>query len=753
VRIDGGSLTLYSGGLHSNNVTGATGVAGVIVNGADSTFSMDGGQIYDLTSAEGTAAVEIQEGATFLMRGGVITANRTDADGEDAAAGVAVKEGLFEMTGGDITENTGGHAVSVSSDGEMRVSGSVHIGFNNADNGVYLAADQNIVITADLPEDARIVLADKVGAVNGTKVAQKLPAEGESVPVLSASEAGRLVWQLGTFSVGMGTGGSSEFYVLANRNVDYVSAVADGTANTVRSTKLTLTFSEDIAGLALGDITLTPAGAASVTMGLLTYIGQDGSGIYELAISGTWDEGDTVAAAVAKSGFTITPTTQSATLHDGAPPAITYISATADGAANLTTSTKISLVFNDDIAGLTAGDITLAPSGVAVVDKGTLTHTGTAGSGTYELAISGTWDEGDTAAVAVAKSGFTITPTTHTATLHKEIPPPPGTVYTLSFDKNADDAVAGSVPDKDVSYGEPVGALPGIDSGAPTRSEYVFQGWATNSAATAPDFTATTVWSVHSDGTAYAVWEPEGTIVPPPPGPDDEDDDDSDDDDPIVIPPPGGGDDETIATPPPATPPPVSPNPGSSGGTQTVDDAPVTSAPQAESDGDEVVTQEELSERAREADIPVLDIGETEVPLLGVEGYSYWSLVDLAIALLGILCALWYVFVYRRRRAQDSKSTADSGAGQGRPMAPPGAGVMHDEPESEAGRRRGMLCIAMFAVAVANILLFLLTQDLTGAPLVIVDVWTIPEAILFAAEILLGYLAIKKEKAAATAPA
>jgi hypothetical protein len=43
-------------------------------------------------------------------------------------------------------------------------------------------------------------------------------------------------------------------------------------------------------------------------------------------------------------------------------------------------------------------------------------------------------------------------------------------------------------------------------------------------------------------------------------------------------------------------------------------------------------------------------------------------------------------------------------------------------------------------------MLFLLTQDFTATPLVVIDIWTIPTAALFVAECLFGRFAKMKAK-------
>jgi hypothetical protein len=160
--------------------------------------------------------------------------------------------------------------------------------------------------------------------------------------------------------------------------------------------------------------------------------------------------------------------------------------------------------------------------------------------------------------------------------------------------------------------------------------------------------------------------------------------------------------------------------------------APGTRSPLALlSGGGTVVTQSELSEAARDAGIPVLNIGENGVPLIGVSGYAYWSLIDLAIAALGILFALWYIFRRRRRESEIDSPLADV---------------------SGAERPRRSLITFVIVTAAANTLLFLLTQDFTGTPLVVADIWTIPEAALFIVECVLGHLATRRSKTEAGEP-
>jgi hypothetical protein len=136
--------------------------------------------------------------------------------------------------------------------------------------------------------------------------------------------------------------------------------------------------------------------------------------VYEPALSGI-KAGGTVTAGVTKSGYTITPASQQAAVYQFTAPgdiAESFSGLTADGSSTATT-TKLTLTFDQDIAGLGAGDITLTANGTGAA-KGTLTRTNT---GVYELALSGITASGAVTA-GVAKSGYAITPTSRQATVY-----------------------------------------------------------------------------------------------------------------------------------------------------------------------------------------------------------------------------------------------------------------------------------------------------------------------------------------------
>jgi outer membrane protein assembly factor BamE (lipoprotein component of BamABCDE complex) len=191
--------------------------------------------------------------------------------------------------------------------------------------------------------------------------------------------------------------------------VTFTNLTADGSATTT-TTKLTLIFNKDITGLSVADITLT-AGSTGAIKGTLT---KTATGVYQLAVSGI-TSGGTLSVAVAKSGYNITGGSKTVTVfHYTAPTDINaaFTNLAADGSATVTT-TKLTLTFDTDIAGLSAADIAL-DSGSTGATKGSLTRIGT---GVYDLAVAGI-KEGGTLSVAVAKSGYNITGGTKTVTVY-----------------------------------------------------------------------------------------------------------------------------------------------------------------------------------------------------------------------------------------------------------------------------------------------------------------------------------------------
>lgn len=94
--------------------------------------------------------------------------------------------------------------------------------------------------------------------------------------------------------------------------------------------------------------------------------------------------------------------------------AVNFVGLTANGVANTTNTTELTLTFDKDIEGLTANDININGA-----TKGTLT--GPDSSHAYKLSISNiTVAEGENVTVQLAKSKFIFTPDKKTVAVHKK---------------------------------------------------------------------------------------------------------------------------------------------------------------------------------------------------------------------------------------------------------------------------------------------------------------------------------------------
>jgi uncharacterized repeat protein (TIGR02543 family) len=300
--------------------------------------------------------------------------------------------------------------------------------------------------------------------------------------------------------------------------------------------------------------------------------------------------------------------------------------------------------------------------------------------------------------------------------------------YTVTYNANGG---SGAPSDSKAYYAGETATVKPADGLA--RDGYTFQGWAETGAGAAK-YNAGSTFLITGNTTLYAVWQqneqpeqPEQPVTPVTP---------------VTPPTPPAG-----PTPGPGTVTPTAPGyPGPESTTTVTNDAGpagrasnlvvaenptagnyrngAASSPLAllSRDG-EVVSQEELRELARDAGIPLVGTGDNAIPLVGIEGYAFWSLVDLAIVLFGVVIALCNVLAYRRRRYQNELD-----------------GIY------ETGANFRPLFILILAIALANAVLFMLTQDFAATPLVMVDVWTIPAAALLIAEFVLGRAVGKRAK-------
>ena len=331
-----------------------------------------------------------------------------------------------------------------------------------------------------------------------------------------------------------------------------------------------------------------------------------------------------------------------------------------------------------------------------------------------------------------------------------------------------------------------------------TRTGYTFIGWNTEADGSGTSYTDEqqfTPWDITSDLTLYAQWkknsEPSGPNPPADPLPDggsyddlpsdDNDDDlppnDDDDDDLLSVSPPpddddsdnrqsvtpprdndgdnNGGDDDnrqltypqSVSSPDPSpspthdimpdpTPNPQSdPAPGQTPNqtphVQSSDATPIPGSREVFKQ-DERPTDDELLFILEDDGVPLFSFFDTPIPLFGspsTQNYV-WAVVNLILSIAGIILAIFAVFRMLARKKRGDKNEHDENA---------------EAHQKQKKKNRKIWLTVSIVMGIAGIIVFLLTEDTTKL-MVLLDRWTIVNAIIFIIEAVGFGLAFKRKK-------
>jgi len=136
--------------------------------------------------------------------------------------------------------------------------------------------------------------------------------------------------------------------------------------------------------------------------------------------------------------------------------------------------------------------------------------------------------------------------------------------------------------------------------------------------------------------------------------------------------------------------------------------------------------------------VPLIGFGKMGVPLFAPPGAHAWALLNLILALLGLLYAVVNVLraVFRKRKEQKE---------DGERLDDLRFDNMNAEEDKEDRRLRPVWLTVSIAMGIIGILLFVLTQDMTQA-MVLVDYWTLAHAIIFAIELIAVIFIFKRKE-------
>jgi hypothetical protein len=203
---------------------------------------------------------------------------------------------------------------------------------------------------------------------------------------------------------------TTDIYYNTPQNVSFNDLSANGSSSQT-TTSLNLNFDMDIDGLSADDISLSAGGTGALKGALF----QNGGGAYTLELFGISAAGS-VTVTPNKSGYVFSPASQTRAIYynvsQNVPQNVSFSGLSADGSSAQTTA-SLSLNFDMDIDGLSAGDISLYAGSTGAI-KGALSRTGT---GAYSLALDGIAKSGSIG-ITVYKSGYDISPAYRTAQVY-----------------------------------------------------------------------------------------------------------------------------------------------------------------------------------------------------------------------------------------------------------------------------------------------------------------------------------------------
>ena len=316
-------------------------------------------------------------------------------------ASVTSNQYMYDSVEVFVDENNNGGAYSSNSHQQYRVSpyGNTSVGqsSNSGWTGTPFAVSEGYGTYYKIPwRDTTIPAADRVIGFD--------VVINDSPPTTAAR--GMISWTIPGdtgYSNANGFGDLTLFQATYGR----YTAAADGGTTTADSSKITLTFYEPLdQDLTAAEITLA-AGSTGVTKGALTKVSDT---VYQLALGGSVNNAGNVTVTINKDR-----------VEDGAKTVAIYkyilaYTAVANGTANTTASTLITLTFSAAVPDLAAADITFT-AGSTGVTKGVLTKVSNT---VYQLALSGTVESAGNVTVQIANKA-PVDSGTKTVAIHKYV--------------------------------------------------------------------------------------------------------------------------------------------------------------------------------------------------------------------------------------------------------------------------------------------------------------------------------------------
>ena len=199
-------------------------------------------------------------------------------------------------------------------------------------------------------------------------------------------------------------------YYNGQRAVTYTASQKGGSVSSANTNGITLTFSEPVYNLAIGDITVTN-NTGEVAVGTLTGNGTT----WTIGVTNVFKQGNVIVNVANFGPYIVTTAPRTVNVYKSSQTA-TFTATQVGGLYGAMNTTAIKLTFSRSVPGLTRNAITVT-NGTGEIVTGTLTGSGT----TWTLSVSGVLKQGEVTVAVASFGSFSIDTPAQTVGVYKAL--------------------------------------------------------------------------------------------------------------------------------------------------------------------------------------------------------------------------------------------------------------------------------------------------------------------------------------------
>lgn len=159
--------------------------------------------------------------------------------------------------------------------------------------------------------------------------------------------------------------------------------------------------------------------------------------------------------------------------------------------------------------------------------------------------------------------------------------------------------------------------------------------------------------------------------------------------------------------------------------------------------------REQTLKQMEESGGAVIQIGDTKVPLSGVGYTAVWALLNLILAIFGVILGVFMLALYfKRKKPEEEEETGDKEEAALRRMQRSAQASEADAGEQEDERthkKHFIFRICGIVCAILGVIAFMLTENMRYL-MVFIDKWTLLMIVIAAATTIFAVLVFRKSK-------